>query len=182
MTQEQLIAGHEPGIPQGVCAATLVATITAAIDDALALERADRARRKKARYLSFEIRDFLAHAKARSLSASYLRNSAHCLRLLLLAANDRPVGEIRPLHLRRFRKVYHYWPKHARRKGFVYLTYSQILAVGKKEAAPPPSARQKVLADNYVREFFHWLVKHRRILLSLYALLPRRGRKSRNQC
>lgn len=182
MTQEQMIAGYEPCMPEVVCAATLVATITVAIDDALALERAARARRKRERYLSFEIQDFLAHAKAQGLSASFLRNSARYLRLLLLAANDRPVGEIKPVHLKRFRKVYRYWPKNARRKGFEYLTDSQILAVGKKEAAPPPSARQKILADNYVRGFFNWLVKYQRILLSPYALPRRRPVRARKSC
>lgn len=169
-------------MPEVVCAATLVATITDAIDDALALERATRARRKRERYLSFEIQDFLTHAKTKGLSASFLRNSARYLRLLLLAANDRPVGEIRPVHLNRFRKVYRYWPKNARRKGFEYLTDSQILAVGKKEAAPPPSARQRILADNYVRGFFNWLVKYRRIVLSPYALPRRRPVRARKSC
>lgn len=182
MTQERLIAGCGPCMPEVVCAATLVATITAAIDDALALERADRARRKKEGYLSFEIQDYLADAEARGMSASGLRRAAHYLRLLLLAANDLPVGKIKPLHLKRFRRVYRYWPKNTRRKGFEYLTDSQILAVGKKEGAPPPSARQKILADNYVRGFFNWLVKYRRIVLSPYALPRRRPVRARKSC
>ena len=177
MTQEQMIAGYEPCMSEVVCVATLVATITDAIDDALALERATKARRKRERYLSFEIQDFLAHAKAKGLSASFLRNSARYLRLLLLAANDRPVGEIKPVHLKRFRKVYRYRPKNARRKGFEYLTDSQILAVGRKKAKPPRAARLVNLAEAHLRGFFNGLVKHGRLTVSPYDLPPRRRRR-----
>lgn len=181
MTYEQLIAGHSIHVPEIACPATLLATITAAIDDCLAQERADRARRKKERYLSFEIQDYLSHAKVRDMSAPVLRHAAHCLRLLLLAANDLPVEKIRPLHLKRFRKVLRYWPKNTARKGFEYLTDSEILAVGKKEAAPPPSLAQKMVAQRCLRGFFDWLVKHQRLVLSPYELLGDRACKKVSQ-
>ena len=123
--------------------------------------------KKKSPHVSVAIQDYLADANHRGVSPSSLNQRAHCFRLLLLATKDARVEKLKAKHIKKFWKVFDYWPKHAGlRKDLQGMTDKQILAVGKKEGAKTPSVISVELAKRILQSFFNWLVGRRVILVS----------------
>lgn len=111
------------------------------------------------RKLSAEIKLYLDMLARRNLSNCFLYNTKHSLRLLLCAAGDIPVGQIKPDHIAEFWDAMLTWPSRGSQlEAFKGMTDRQIVKWGKDNNVPTPAARTLNLRLQLVRAFFKYLI------------------------
>lgn len=111
------------------------------------------------RKLSAEIKIYLDLLSRRNLSNCFLYNTKHALRLLICAAGDIPVGQIKSEHITDFWDAMLTWPSRgSHREEFKSMTDRQIVMWGKENNVPAPAARTLNLRLQLVRAFFKYLI------------------------